>query len=98
MTTHQKRMIELSDIVSFCFTCVKCGSSLSIPGSACLEPHRPSKCPSCDEVWMTPSTGSIRKFLELREALKNLSESVGENDKFTLAIEISSDPVSTSKD
>jgi hypothetical protein len=47
---------------------------------------------------MTPSTGSIRKFLELREALKNLSESVGENDKFTLAIEISSDPVSTSKD
>lgn len=97
MTSQQKRTIELSDITAFCFTCKQCGVSLSIPASATLKHERPAKCPSCDEQWMIPATGSIRKFVDFKEALTKLRESIGENDRFTLAIEIASDPVSTSK-
>jgi predicted Zn-ribbon and HTH transcriptional regulator len=99
MTSQQKRMIEFSDLVAFCFTCKECGVSLSIPASANLKNERPSKCPSCDEVWMTPSTGSVARFLEFKEALLKLRVSI-ENDKtngFILAIEISPDPISTAK-
>jgi hypothetical protein len=53
-------MLELLDIVAFCFTCKGCGISLSIPASANLKNGKLEKCPFCDDVWMTPLTGSIR--------------------------------------
>jgi Zn-finger nucleic acid-binding protein len=100
MTIQQKRMIELSDILAFQLICKECGVSLSIPVSSNLKNERPSKCPSCDEVWMTPVTGSIRKLLDLKEVLISLKSSIGNGsaDRFNLMIEISSDPVSTAKD
>ena len=89
-------MIEFSDLVAFCFTCKECGVSLSIPAPATLKSDRPAKCPSCDEVWMTPATGSVARFLEFKEALLKLRASIenGKTNGFTLAIEIACDPVS----
>lgn len=101
MTHQQKRMLEISDLMAFCLTCKECGVSLSIPASANLKTERPAKCPSCDEVWMTPSTGSMARLLEFKEALMKLKASIGnfgEKDGFSVMIEIASDPVSTSKD
>jgi len=90
-------MIEFSDLVAFCFTCKECGVSLSIPASATLKNERPAKCPSCDEVWMTPATGSVARFLEFKESLLKLRDSIenGKTNGFILTIELSSDPVST---
>jgi hypothetical protein len=98
MTSQQKRTIEISDLVAFCFTCKQCGVSLSIPISATLKNDRPSRCPSCDEQWATYPLGSVGRFLELKFALMKLSESIGESDRFTFSIEIASDPASTAKD
>ena len=98
MTHQQKRMIELSDILAFCFTCKKCGTFLSIPAASELQEDRPTRCPSCNEQWKASTMDSIARFSEFKFALKKLSESVGEYDRFTFAIEISPDPVSTAKD
>ncbi len=97
MMYQQKRMLELSDLISFCFTCKGCGISLSIPASANLKSGRLEKCPSCDDVWMTPVTGSVRKFLDFKQAFNSLTSSFegGKVDGFTLTLEIASDPVST---
>lgn len=98
MTIQQKRMIELLDILAFCFTCKKCGSSLSIPVASELQEDKPSGCPACNERWKASNVDSIARFAEFKFSLKKLNESLGQYDGFTLTLEISSDPVSTAKD
>ena len=99
MTSQQKRMIELSDLVAFCVTCKGCGVSLSIPALASVKDKRLERCPSCDDIWMTPITGSVRKFVDFKNALTSLRSSIegGKADGFSLTLEIASDPVSTAK-
>ncbi len=41
---------------------------------------------------------SIARFAEFKFSLNKLSESIGEYDRFTLMLEIASDPSSTEKD
>lgn len=98
MTSQQKRTIELSDLIAFCFACKKCGTSLSIPVASELQEDRPNRCPSCNEQWKASNVDSIARFSEFKFALKKLNESLGEYDRFTFSIEIASAPVSTSKD
>lgn len=98
MTSQQKRMIELSDLVAFCFTCKKCGTCLSIPVASELQEDKPNRCPSCNEQWKASNMDSIARFAEFKFSLNKLSESIGEYDRFTLMLEIASDPSSTEKD
>jgi uncharacterized paraquat-inducible protein A len=97
MTSQQKRTIELSDLKAFCFTCKKCGAMLSIPVTSELEENRPARCPACNEQWKVSNVDSISRLAALKFDLMKLSESLGEYDRFTLAIEISPDPVSSAK-
>ena len=96
MTIQQKRTIEISDILAFCFTCKHCKVSMSIPAFSRLATGKPYDCPSCHREWST-SDGPIAHFSAFKNALDIFSESIRASDGFTLAIEISPDPVSTAR-
>jgi predicted RNA-binding Zn-ribbon protein involved in translation (DUF1610 family) len=101
MTEHQKRSIEISDILAFCFTCNQCGSSLSIPVSGDMKRGKLYTCPNCDTAWLSQNEDAVIALANLTKYLSSLGSIVrtwaNRPEGFRFSFEIASDPVSTGK-
>jgi NAD-dependent SIR2 family protein deacetylase len=92
MTYQHKKLIELSDILGFTFTCKECGISISIPtGEKEPKQGRLNKCPACDQEWMVTGNGQSNALTMLRNAFRAFSENSG---GFRFALEIPAEPAS----
>jgi NAD-dependent SIR2 family protein deacetylase len=85
MTIETKGTIELKDINSFEFECVKCHSKivLTVRGFKKL----PTQCPDCDEPWLI--NGS-EEFFGITDLLRKVQRAVNveTNPPFTLRLGI----------
>ena len=51
MTSQTKRYIELPDILTLHFACVRCGTNLSVPMMNEVRLDALHQCPNCREPW-----------------------------------------------
>lgn len=103
MTTHQKNMIDLSDVLALMFTCGSCGVSLSLPAFREAKDNRLDKCPTCDEPWLGPK-GSVLStaFADFRVALRKLNGALEQqktpSSGFVFSLEIQGGHASDDRD
>ena len=93
MTSKKRLAIQLQDLLSFQFECVKCGSVLSVP-IARIDAQFPKRCPNCQQSWGEYSyerhQGTSDFLINFSNALRMMSEEMGrEKAGFTFALEIS---------
>jgi hypothetical protein len=95
MTYQHKKLLEISDIAAFSFTCKQCGISLSVPVLSEPKKGKLDKCPACDEPWLATADGNLQVVEDLRKAFKIFSERLsGKGTGFKFALEIPAEPVS----
>jgi hypothetical protein len=97
MTSQTKHYIELSDILSLCFTCKDCKMALSFPAFENLKAKKLAQCPACNEPWLDFQNGATisLSFETLHQALREFKMVMDDRGKvtkgFTLALEIKDD-------
>jgi hypothetical protein len=83
MTTEQRVILELSDVLAVRLECVRCGAAVILKPTDWRE--APFECPGCHNTWELPSVPNqayspinqlglgIRRLLEIGAGLKPVS-------------------------
>lgn len=92
MTYHRKKLMELSDIKGYSFTCKTCGAVVSLPHDVKFQRGRLARCPSCLADWLEATASSQRvvafeELLRAVEVMQRVTEAAGFNFAVELAPE-----------
>src|ERR1700694_2513131 len=90
-----KTFIQLSDILSRCFTCRHCGASIQSSLNK-LQPGLIKKCPNCHREWAEVAGNGIvmknyeSEFLQFVSAIMEVQKLMGEDSiiGFSFSLEI----------